>query len=172
MDKKSEQLLNDVILYKDKIWAMVYSIMRDYHLSEDVVQEVCFFIVNNPEKYDQSRKFLPWALGIARFKSFEAVRKSEKQADLLEDDILEKIQNDLVNMERDDDHRINALQSCLQEVSQENKQILMMKYVEKLSAQNIALKIDRTPTATFSLLQRLRTTVASCINKKINLESC
>lgn len=169
MNNKSQTLLNGVIQYKDKIWALIYSILRDYHLSEDVVQEVCFFIVNNPDKYDEKRPFLPWALGIARFKAFEAVRRSEKQATLLNDDILERIQNDLVEFERDEDVRISALQNCLTEVSQENKKILMMKYVEKLSAQTIAEKIDRTPTATFSLLQRLRTTLATCINKKIKL---
>ena len=169
LNNKSQRLLNDVIQYKDKMWALVYSILKDYHLSEDVVQEVSFFIVNNPEKYDESRPFLPWALGIARFKAFEAVRKSEKQAALLEDDILEKIQNDLIEFERDEDTRISALQNCLTEVSDENRRILIMKYVEKLSAQSIAEKIDRTPTATFSLLQRLRTSLATCINRKVKV---
>ena len=170
VDKKAEKLLSDVILYKDKIWALVYSILKDYHLSEDVVQEVCFFIANTPDKYDESRPFLPWAMGVARFKAYEAVRKAEKQAASLEDDVLEKLQNDLVELERDEDARILALQNCLSEVSTENKQIMMMKYVEKLSAQNIADKINRTPVATFSLLQRLRASIASCINKKVKVE--
>ena len=169
MEKKAEQLLSQFLQNKDNLWSFVYSIVRDYHLSEDVLQEVCFTIMNNAEKFDLERPFLPWAFGIAKNKSYEAIRKSEKQATLLDDNILEKLQNDLISISRQENIRLSALQMCLKEVSNENRSILMMKYVEKLSAQNISERIKRTETATFSLLQRLRNTLANCIGKKINL---
>ncbi|MCM8542065.1 MAG: sigma-70 family RNA polymerase sigma factor [Lentisphaeraceae bacterium] len=167
MDKKSEQLLQDVIFYKDKIWALVYSIIRDYHISQDTLQEICVFIVSNPEKYDSSKKFLPWALGVARFKSFEAVRKAQKQLDLIEDDVLDKIQDDLSDFNRDEESRISALEECLDEVSEDHQKILMMKYVDKLTAEAIAEKIKRTPIATYSLLQRTRIIISNCIRRKL-----
>lgn len=169
MDKKSEQLLNDVILYKDKIWALVYSIIRDYHLSQDTLQEICVFIVSNPDKYDSSKKFLPWALGVARFKCYEAVRKYNKQLDLIEDEVIDKIQDDLVELERDDESRISALEECLQTVNEKHRKILMLKYVDKMTAESIAEKIGRTPIATYSLLQRTRIIIAGCIRRKLAL---
>lgn len=169
MDEKTQQLLNDVILHKDRIKALVYSIIRDYHLSQDTLQEVCVFIVSNPDKYDSSKKFLPWALGVARLKAFEAVRKSQKQLALVEDDVIEKIQEDLVDLERDDEVRLSALEECLKVVNEKHRKILTLKYVDKMTAETIAEKIGRTPIATYSLLQRTRITIAGCIRRKLAL---
>lgn len=169
MDKKSEQLLNDVILYKDKIWALVYSIIRDYHLSQDALQEICVFIVSNPEKYDSSKKFLPWALGVARLKSFETIRKHKKQIYIVDDEVVDMIEEDLVDLERDDESRISALEECLKAVNEKHRKILMLKYVEKMTAETIAEKIGRTPIATYSLLQRTRIIISGCIRKKLAL---
>ena len=141
MDKKSEQLLNDVILHKDRIGALVCSIIRDYHLSQDTLQEICVFIVSNPDKFDSSKKFLPWALGVARFKSYEAVRKYNKQLDVVDDEVINMIQEDLIDLERDNETRIAALEECLDAVNEKHRKILTLKYVDKLSSEKIADKI-------------------------------
>jgi len=42
---------------------------------------------------------------------------------------------------------------------------MTMKYVQRFSAEKISKIINRSRTATFSLLQRVRTTLAGCINR-------
>ena len=170
MEKIKDQLLSEVLQHKDRIWSYIFSIVRDYHLSEDVLQEVCLFLVNSADKFDSSKKFLPWALGIARNKSYEAIRKNKRQGTLLEDDILKKLQETLTSISREEDVRLEALQKCLMQISDENRKIMTMKYVQKLSADNIARIINRSRTATFSLLQRVRTTLAGCVNKGVPSE--
>ncbi|MCM8527838.1 MAG: sigma-70 family RNA polymerase sigma factor [Lentisphaeraceae bacterium] len=165
MDNIKDQLLSEVLHYKDRIWSYIFSIVRDYHLSEDVLQEVCLFLVNSSEKYDTSRAFLPWALGIARNKSYEAIRKNQRQGTLLEDSILKKLQETITNINREENVRLEALQKCLNEISEENRDIMTMKYVQRFSADKIAKLINRSRTATFSLLQRVRTSLAGCVNK-------
>ena len=167
MSNTSDYLLGNVIRDKDRIWSYIFSITRDYHLSEDVLQEVCLFLVNAADKYDPSRPFLPWALGIARNKSYEAIRACEKQASLLNDDVLKKLQDSLIIMSRDENVRLEALQRCMNEISEENRKIMTMKYVDKFSADKIAGLINRSRTATFSLLQRLRASLAGCVGNKV-----
>lgn len=165
MDRIQDQLLSEVLQHKDRIWSYIFSIVRDYHLSEDVLQEVCLFLVNSPDKFDSSKKFLPWALGIARNKSFEAIRKNQRQGTLLEDDILKKLQETITTIHREDDVRLEALQKCLGQISEENRELMTMKYVNKFSAEKIAGLINRSRTATFSLLQRVRASLAGCISR-------
>ncbi|MCM8539050.1 MAG: sigma-70 family RNA polymerase sigma factor [Lentisphaeraceae bacterium] len=167
MDNIKDKLLSEVLHYKDRIWSYIFSIVRDYHLSEDVLQEVCLFLVNSSDKYDTSRSFLPWALGIARNKSYEAIRKNQRQGTLLEDNILKKLQETITNINREENIRLEALQKCLSQISEENRDIMTMKYVNRFSAEKIAKMINRSRTATFSLLQRVRTSLAGCVNKGI-----
>lgn len=170
MEDIKDHLLSEVLHYKDRIWSYIFSIVRDYHLSEDVLQEVCLFLVNSSDKFDSSRAFLPWALGIARNKSYEAIRKNQRQGTLLEDNILKKLQETISNINREENVRLEALQKCLGQISQENRELMTMKYVQRLSAEKIAGMINRSRTATFSLLQRIRTSLAGCINKGMTSE--
>lgn len=167
MENTKDKLLSDVLHFKDRIWSYIFSIVRDYHLSEDVLQEVCLFLVNSADKYDSSRSFLPWALGVARNKSYEAIRKNQRQGTLLEDNILKKLQETISNINREENVRLEALQKCLSQISEENRDLMTMKYIERFSAEKIAGIINRSRTATFSLLQRIRTSLAGCINRGV-----
>ena len=43
----------------------IFSLVRDFHLAEDILQQVAVVLVREFEKYDPSRPFLPWTMGIA-----------------------------------------------------------------------------------------------------------
>lgn len=147
---------------------MAYSITRNFHMTEDILQEASIAIIQNAEKYNPDRPFLAWALGITRNQALKAVNKSSRHPYVMSNEIIEKIEEQIVYDNTDkEDIRFPALKQCMMEMSEENRRVLKMKYIEKLSAEQIAKKVERTETATFSLLQRLRMTLAKCVKSKI-----
>ena len=56
----------------------VRSMVIDFHLAEDVLQETAATVAEKFADYDQSRPFLPWALGIAKNKILHALRTSSR----------------------------------------------------------------------------------------------
>ena len=168
--KKSEKfILKELMANRNKLWAMAYSITRDFHMTEDILQETSIAVIQNARKYNPDRPFLAWALGITRNQALKAVNKSSRHPYVMSNEILEKIEDKLASDEPAiEDFRYPALKECLMEMSPENRRVLKMKYIEKMSAEQIALHVQRTETATFSLLQRLRVSLAKCIKSKLN----
>ena len=67
MDQKStEQLARLWTQSQSVVSSYVLSLVRDFHLAEDILQQVAVILVREFEKYDPSRPFLPWALGFAK----------------------------------------------------------------------------------------------------------
>lgn len=170
-----EALMKELMSHRSRIWALAYTMTRDPHLSEDILQEVAIGLLRRREDYDPNRPFLPWALGFARFKSLEALRARRRTLPQLDEEVWEKLQE---TFEEDTpeavdhlDSRKTALAACLAKLSAQNRTILEWKYVEGLSAKEIAPRIERTSTATHSLLQRLRNQLQRCIERQVRLEA-
>ena len=147
-----EQIIAEFVKCHSRLWAMAHAITRDFHITEDTLQEVSLVLMKKADTYDDSRPFVAWALGITRFQAMKQLDKRAKNTsyidhqtlDILEDTIQEKP----VELQED---RLQALKGCLRKISHENYQIMQMKYVEKFSARQIASKINRSETGTHSL---------------------
>ncbi|EDM28137.1 probable extracytoplasmic function alternative sigma factor [Lentisphaera araneosa HTCC2155] len=168
---KPEEIIANFSKEHRRLWAMAYSICHDYHLCDDILQEVSITLIKKADDFDSERAFLPWAIGITRIQALRASQKkkldkldlSEDSLDIIEKQICENYQDEVL------ESRLQSLKSCLGKISGENYQILKMKYIKGESARQIAQSIGRSETATHSLLQRLRLSLQKCIiSKAIN----
>ena len=165
---KPEEIIANFSKEHRRLWAMAYSVCHDYHLCDDILQEVSITLIKKADDFDSSKAFLPWAIGITRIQALRASQKkkldkldlSEGSLDIIEKQICENYQDEVL------ESRLESLKSCLGKVSSENYQILKKKYIKGESARQIAQSIGRSETATHSLLQRLRLSLQKCITSK------
>ncbi|PZW37788.1 MULTISPECIES: RNA polymerase sigma factor [Mesonia] len=83
--------------YSESLFGVIYNIVRDQHLAEEILQDVFIKIWNNAEAYNDSKgRFFTWALNIARNASIDKTRSKafkNKKKNLTADfyvDILEE----------------------------------------------------------------------------------
>ena len=164
-----EEIITNFSKEYRRLWAMAYSVCRDHHLCDDILQEVSITLIKKADDFDSSKAFLPWAIGITRIKALRFSQKkkldnlklSDASLDILETQLCENYSNNTL------DSRLESLKSCLEKLSGENYKILKLKYINNESARDIAKLINRTEKATHSLLQRLRMSLQKCINSKV-----
>ncbi|HET8752967.1 MAG TPA: sigma-70 family RNA polymerase sigma factor [Salinimicrobium sp.] len=81
------------VLYSKSIYGIIYSIIRDEKISEEVLQDVFLKIWNNSSTYDSDKgRFFTWILNIARNASIDRIRSKEfknSQANLKIDNFTE-----------------------------------------------------------------------------------
>ena len=152
---------------------MAFSIVRDHQLTEDTLQEVSIVLLNKKDQYEPDRPFVAWALGITRLQALKTMEKNRRSAILLDAHTLDCVQESIAEEESFDStsERYEALRFCLKKLRPEQYEVMKCKYVEKLSAREIAGKIERTETATYSMLQRLRSTMLRCIQRRTGIEA-
>jgi len=164
-----EDIVGEFVKCHSRLWAMAHAITRDHHLTEDVLQNVSLVLLNKAEQFDESRSFVAWALGITRLQAFKLLDKRSRDTSHIDKLSLDTLESTISDNKHEE--RLLAMKSCLKKISHENFQIMQMKYVNKQSAREIAVKIERTETGTHSLLQRLRCKVHRCILQHLAEES-
>lgn len=147
----------------------VRSFVRNQADADDVLQEVAMTIVDRFEKYDPSRPFLGWALGVARNLVKVHFRKQLRRPPTVEDETavdrvaeaFELLQPDLEDMKE-------ALVECIERVPAADRRILAMQYEEDLKPAAIAKKVGKTPNHVAVLLHRVRSGLRRCVERKVN----
>lgn len=61
--------------YSESLFGVIYNIIRDQHIAEEILQDVFIKIWNNAEAYNPSKgRFFTWALNIARNSAMDKTR--------------------------------------------------------------------------------------------------
>lgn len=129
----------------------------DLDLTEDLGQDVFMAIVNSLRNGTVVADPIPWAVGIARHKLLDHLRRQRRVGWTLVPI------DDVPSDELTDEEALASLSpggeramSALSKVPSPQRDALMLRYFDGLSATEIALALDRTVSAVESLLVRGR----------------
>jgi len=148
--------------------AYVLSIVRDFHLMEDVLQEVAVTAWRSYGSYDPSRSFLAWVLGIARNKGIDVVR-AKKASVLLPDDVIHQLAQDASVLSEEMIERRKALAGCVRKLTPTLRFILHLRVDENLGVQEISSREGKSPNAVRKILARARAFLAECTGRTLTL---
>ena len=151
--------------------AMVAGAVIDFHESEDLVARVAETVVRNFGEYDQSRPFVPWALGIARnqiLRHYE--RRAGERHVYFDEQTLQVLEIAHTETAAELPARLAALQECMKVVRGKSRQVLEMRYMHDLKPEVLAEAMGVSRNAVWLLLSRARAALKSCIEKKLATE--
>src|SRR3954462_13683725 len=139
--------------YADNVYGYVCSIVRDEHEAEDVTQQIFAKLLTALQRYEpRSVPFSAWILRIAHnaaidyMRSRRAVPCEEVRSPELED----------VDLSRE---RARDLQTALDKLPPEQRDVIVMRFVLGLSPREIAERIGRSEDAVHGLQHRGRITL-------------
>ena len=169
MPLSQEQIVQQFMNCQTRLRAMAYSMCMDYHIVDDIMQEVAVTLIKKRASFDETKPFAPWAAGITRFKVLEYFRKNKKSPVPMDDELLIRIQDNMLTamQEIDMEERANAVTHCISKLPDENAELLKMKYIKSYPVKKIADEINRSVVGTQSLLQRVRGKVLECVQKTL-----
>lgn len=146
--------------------AFIRGMVSDYHLVEDILQEVFVVTMEKREQFVEGTNFCAWAREIARRVSLAQLRKSGKHPPLAPD-VLEALEQasdvpvESWEVERD------ALRKCVERLPPESRRILDLRYAEEKPLEQIAALAGRSVQGVKGLLKRVRQALAECVGGQI-----
>ncbi|HEY2762051.1 MAG TPA: sigma-70 family RNA polymerase sigma factor [Pirellulales bacterium] len=170
MDQEStEQLARLWTQAQPVVASYVLSLVRDFHLAEDILQQVAVILVREFEKYDPARPFLPWSLGIAKNVVLKSRRDMARDSSrLLDSELVDRLQ---AAFEQDLEvwgSLRQALHACLQQQKGRLQEALQWRYSQDLKPQSIAEKMGTTAGAVRVMLHRARAVLRECIRRRLS----
>lgn len=147
--------------HQSKIYGYIYSKVSDRDLTEDIFQETFFKVIHTLKSrkyYNEEGKFLSWVLRIANNLIVDKFRNDKKmymKRDTEEFSIFSTITDTAPNIEKElIKNQVDIdLKKIIQELPQDQKEVLMMRYYSDMSFKEIA---DITGVSVNTTLGRMR----------------
>lgn len=169
-DSGNELFLSLITANYDHLRRYVYTLLPHEEDAKDVLQEVCISISRKFSEYDKSRPFLPWA---CRFAYLKVLKFHEQQRPRrvvrLPTEVLE-----LLAVTREEEEpvlaeRLAALDKCLEKLSDLDRRLILARYVDRASAEQIAAMFSQSRRTLFRNLERVRRLLFECISRSVVL---
>ncbi|MFI4862086.1 MAG: sigma-70 family RNA polymerase sigma factor [Phycisphaerales bacterium JB063] len=147
--------------------AFVSSMVLDFHAAEDLIQQVAVAVAEQFEDYDPARPFVPWSIGIARFKVYNYYRKVKRDKHVFDTEAMDGIARACSELEPELDMRKQALDTCVKRVQGRAATVLEMRYLREMKPARIAQKTGMTANAVSVMLHRIRAALQKCIEHEL-----
>jgi RNA polymerase sigma factor (sigma-70 family) len=175
-EKQRMELAQALVDYQSMIQAYSYAIVRDFHLAEDVYQDVALIVAKKWDTIDYQDKnvLVPWLREITRRKSLEAGRRHRRIPVLLPQDIVESMGEEFILEESNSDVRqkrerlFALLSTCVKKLKGAARIVIQKRYGEEraLSCEEIAENLGRSVEAVYSIARRARLSLIRCVQQE------
>ena len=149
----------------------LHSAVRDEQRVDDLFQETMLVAWRRLDTFDRSKPFGPWLRGIATRLIMADRRQQHRAAALLSEAVLEHLQERMCQLEAVPgdtlDDRLNHLRCCLEELTEEERQSVQLRYEHRLSREDMATRLHATAEAVKKRLQRARVRLRICLGRKL-----
>lgn len=125
-------------------------------LAEDLTQETYAAVVNAVRAGSPGAQTLPWVIGVARHKLIDHYRSSAREQRRLSVAWSSGIGRDDEQHDEFADIDANDLAELMRELAPDHRLVLVLRYLDELSVNEIAIEIGKSVHATESLLTRAR----------------
>ncbi len=170
---QNDEFLALVEAHQGSIYAFVLSLMADPHAARDVQQEVNLVLWRKSREFTLGTNFRAWAFRIARLQVLAHRKKSTRDSQrlLFDDHLLESIASQAEEAGDRYEERSIALQSCLKNLPERQRAVVIKRYLHSVSVAQIATELRMKANAVSQLLHRSRQALAECISNTITTPS-
>ena len=162
-----EKIVGLIARHQAELHRYILSLLPDRMLADDVLQETNLVLWRKAAEYDPAQSFLPWALTIAFYQVKAARRDAGRDRHVFDDSLVEILAAEHREADPSDGELEQALEKCLRELSEKQRQLILARYEPGASVQDLAAERNQTPTALSLVLLRIRKALESCIERKL-----
>ena len=164
----SQEFTQRLISCQPVLYSRIATLMGTVEGAHDVLQNTNVALCKRANDYDDSRPFLAWAFVFARFEVM-AWRKTQQRSHLvLDDELVNQFADELVEGDDSCGQRLAALEQCLERLPARQRELLAERYEFNRSVQRIAARLDMSDNSVAALLYRIRRSLQTCIQLRLN----
>ena len=170
-NQKREEFTHHWLEVEPSVSAYVFASISGFHDAEDVVQRIAQELARRFDEYDSRGPFVAWALWIAKSRVIDFYRVQDRARLVFSDELLGRLADTIARQADGRSQRREALESCLGELPPKSRRLLDLRYVDEQSADEMAQETGTTSGSVRVLLSRVRTVLATCIERRLAAEN-
>lgn len=153
--------------------AFLASVTRDFHLAEDVFQDVCVKAIGHEPGFESVGHLVNWARLTGRNRAIDLLRVRDGKYEGLSEELLDSLAaawpDEAVEVQR---RKQAALERCLERLTPNNREIVRLRYFEGRSGGDVAALVGRKLQTVYQALARIHKMLAECVqSQRLSWES-
>ena len=164
-----EEIASILLAERLPLTAFVASVTRDFHLAEDVFQEVCVKAIRRSE-FASPAHLLNWARLAGKNRAIDILRARDGRYIGLSDEMLAVLSADWPAPSPSDTLH-DALNHCIEQITPNNRELLRLRYFERRNCTEVASIMGRKIETVYQALARLHKTLGDCVRSRIQNEA-
>ena len=172
MGLQSDIVVDGLLADRSKLLAYIWSIVHDFHATEDIFQDVVVAAMAHAEELTDTEHLLSWARQAARFRGIDWLRRQKRQAVLLDDDVLDLLEGQWKRFDAVSPRQwSDVLRDCVSKLTDYARQLINLRYVDGLTGIEVARQVGRTPRTVYVALGRTYRQLEDCVQGQIGDDS-
>jgi len=144
---------------------LLRAVLGNRPLAEDLTQQTFESIVTAARDARWTAPTIPWVIGVARHKLIDHYRSAAREQRRLTLWWSSGVRDDEDQLDELDDNDLARVPDMLRTLTPDHRLVLVLKYLDDLSVEEIATEIGRSVHATESLLSRARHALARSLRE-------
>lgn len=165
-----DRFLTLFTLNEPAIRAYVRRLVPSRQDAADVMQGVALVLWRKFGELDDPDQFRPWAFGVARYETLAWLRDRARDRLVMANSVLEVVASESSRIEDQLSSQREALESCLEKLSGDQRELIMAAYTPDTRIQNVAERSGRTVAAFYQWLHRMRLRLLDCTRRTLQAE--
>lgn len=167
-DDTGELFLRTLAEHERWLAAYVYSLVARAADADDILQECKVTLWKKFSTFTPGTNFRAWARTIALHQILN-YRRSEKRRPWspLEQEFIESVAGEIERRGEQLERKADLLHLCLRKLPAPHRRIVLSRYYDEHSIDEIAAHTGRSAEAVYRLLSRIRAVLNDCINRQL-----
>lgn len=166
----SDSFVESLVEAQFELYTYIVVLMGGTQEAQDVLQNTNRQIIKLAGERDDVKNFVGWAKRMAYYQVRTWRAKQRRERLVFDDDLFEQIAGQMSQREYPVSARMDALNKCLQRLSERMRELFWARHVDNIAVQELAAREGRTPESVSVTLHRVRHTLRECILKQLELE--
>jgi len=159
--------------YQARMRATVAKYIADHDDIFDIVQDGFLEAFRSIDTFDPDRDFVPWLRTICHRRMIDFLRQKRTRYQAIQMLIDKGSQHDMVTKAQQHDNsleQLQALKHCFDQLNQRYQDLIHLRYRTNLAIKDIAIQFGQSAMSVSSLLYRVRTILARCVQSQMAQE--
>ena len=167
-DERGERFLRTLAEHERWLATYVYSLVPRPADADDILQECKVTLWKQFGTFTPGTNFRAWSRTIALHQILNYRRAEQRRPwSPLDQQFIESVAGEIERRGDQLDRKADGLRACLRKLPEPHRAIVLSRYYEERSIEEIATQSGRSTEAVYRLLSRIRAVLNECINRQL-----
>ena len=156
----------------DKLASYAWSLVRDDHLVDDILQELALVAIRKRQEIVDEQHFLAWMRVTCRRTALDTLKRRNRRPHPLGEAVLDLLDAHWAEHDQTPSADLaEALRLCLEQLTPYARRLVQMRYGEGLKTSRIAGALGRNVATIYVAITRVHQTLGDCIRGRMAKEA-